>query len=310
MQSGTRIFAPFIFSRMNDMKSWFSSRGWRPTTSGATSSTWGTCGGEGGGGVGARARRRARRGGRGGRGGGGRGGQQGSHVDDESGGEHVELEAEEAEVLHELDLVLAVADEALVERRRLLGLRHEEVRLVADRVEAGDLGGGRGELQGENLGTISVGPTVNTVVRAGVIVTDGLIRFKGGYSHANRCASLSAIRSAATSVAASVAACRRRLRRRRRRRRRRRLPRRRRCRLRRRLRRRRRPRRPCRCHHRRQRPRGIPQVMGGGAVSTRRRLSRRTLRLSSTMEACLRPSLTFRPRLRPPTMAPVSRLYR
>ena len=23
MQSGTRIFAPFIFSRMNDMKSWF-----------------------------------------------------------------------------------------------------------------------------------------------------------------------------------------------------------------------------------------------------------------------------------------------
>ena len=37
-----------------------------------------------------------------------------------------------------LDLVLAVADEALVERRRLLGLRHREVRLVADRVEAGD----------------------------------------------------------------------------------------------------------------------------------------------------------------------------
>ena len=46
MQSGTRIFAPFIFSRMNDMKSWFffarfeADHEWRDFEY-----VWGTCGG-------------------------------------------------------------------------------------------------------------------------------------------------------------------------------------------------------------------------------------------------------------------------
>ena len=57
-------------------------------------------------------------------------------MDDESGGEDEELEAEEAEVLDELDLVLAVADEALVEEGRAL-LAHHQVGLVPAGVSSG-----------------------------------------------------------------------------------------------------------------------------------------------------------------------------
>ena len=70
-------------------------------------------------------------------------------VDDEYLRHHVERKAEQPQVLDPLDLVLAVADEALVEGRRAL-LWHHQVGLVpgnlglAGRLEIGNLGLGMG----------------------------------------------------------------------------------------------------------------------------------------------------------------------
>ena len=89
-------------------------------------------------------------------------------VDDKGLGQDMEGEPEQPQVLDPLDLVLAVADEPLVEVGRGAAAEgHDEVRLVPERVEAGDA-----------LGPIALPPllVVGREVGVGQVLEDVAVR--------------------------------------------------------------------------------------------------------------------------------------